>query len=682
MTEKMVSIPIKKYTIINNNDDFLFVKLQIIKEGLNLNDSNFLLDGMEKCKDTFHQKPLLCAFPYDYMEGKYKIGDGHNSELIYDQEEDIYYYSYLDSSSERCIGFIPSSSNILIENIDNANWITLDAIIWKQYYPELTKQLLKKRNKKYKISVEIAVTKSYELEGIEYIQSFIGDGITLLATDDSVLEGIPGANLQIYSQSDKFAKFRQALTFAYNKNNYQKGGNKKVFDQLSMNELNRAINKILDQYTYDVGDDWTRNKYWIEDIKGTNVIVFDNEEETYYLIPYSIDENNEVHLDMDNMVEAEYEAIPKQTFAKNVLFIAKDKLGTKDALIIDKKKDSMSETAWGDVDKSQLKKDCLMAKNYKAVCKAVFLKLEDGWLDGKEGSLGYPVMQKSGDKVIYNRYALSSAKAYAEKNNESDVLAKVNAIYKKLGLDNDQKKKEEQSLKYIEQAKQSGYAFLGLNKGNLLFVKETECDMPEGMSDMENMSLYTINFEDVKDDEKEFKSEDLKEETLKMEDQGGEKEKELEKLKEEKESLAKEKKEVEAKYTELEQSYEAEKANKEKLSSEKEEMAKEQEKLTEAKKEIEEKYSQILKEQFETETDAILSNEDLALDDSEIEEIRTMRKENKFASVEEFIKEIAYRQFNKKNKNNGTGLTFGLVNKMKNNNQPTDDLDQMIKKYN
>lgn len=675
MTEKIISIPVKKYTILNNNDDFLYVKLQIIKEGLNLNDSDFLLDGMEKCKDSFHQKPLLCAYPKDYLTGEYKLGDGHNGELLLDPDNDTFYYSYLDSSSERCIGFVPAESNIVIENINGENWITIDALIWKAYNYELVKQLLKKRNKKYKISVEVAVLESYMENNVEYIQSFVGDGVTLLAIDDSVLEGIPGANLKIYSQSEKFAKYKQALTFAYKNKNSQEGGNKKVFDQLSMNELVRAVNKILDQYTYGEENDWIRNKYWIDDIKGSQIIVYDNEEETYYAIPYSINENDEVNLDMDNMIEMEEVYVPKKSFTRNVLFIAKDKLGTKDALTIDKSKDSISTTAWGDVDKSQLKKDCLMAKNYKAVCKSVFLKLEDGWdTDGKETALGYPVMQKSGDKVIYNRYALSSAKAYAEKNNESAVLAKVNAIYKKLGLDD--QKKEEQSLKYVEEAKKAGYTFIGLRNGNLMFTKEEEC-MPE-MPEMNDMSLYTVSFEDVKGEDKEFKSEDLNAESIKMDSSDGGDVEELAKLKAAKEEL-------EAKYAELEKSYEAEKADKEKMASEKEELAKEQEKLTEAKKEAEEKYSQMLVKQFEAETDSIISNEDLDLEDTDREEILNMRKENKFASVEEFTKEIVYRQFIKKEKaknNNTPSLTFGLDKKVVKKPTETNELDELIKKYN
>lgn len=126
-------------------------------------------------------------------------------------------------------------------------------------------------------------------------------------------------------------------------------------------------------------------------------------------------------------------------------FLSPDKLGTENALRVDKSSKSISESAWGDVDKSLLKQRCLKAKNYRSIIPDIFLKLEEGWKDGKEGSLGYPVMQIKNDTLVYNRYGLSSALAYAEKNNETMVIAKIHLIYKKLGID--KPKEKENSLK-------------------------------------------------------------------------------------------------------------------------------------------------------------------------------------------------------------------------------------------
>ena len=101
---------------------------------------------------------------------------------------------------------------------------------------------------------------------------------------------------------------------------------------------------------------------------------------------------------------------------------------------IDKSKDAMSETPWGDVDKTELRNKIMDAKNRATLVKAVYMLVEDGWEEAPSEKLKYPVMEIKGDSVVYNRYGLSSALAYAQKENESSVVSKVEAIYKKLGL--------------------------------------------------------------------------------------------------------------------------------------------------------------------------------------------------------------------------------------------------------
>ena len=101
---------------------------------------------------------------------------------------------------------------------------------------------------------------------------------------------------------------------------------------------------------------------------------------------------------------------------------------------IDKSKDAMSETPWGDVDKTELRNKIMDAKNRATLVKAVYILVEDGWEEAPSEKLKYPVMEIKGDSVVYNRYGLSAALAYAQKENESSVVSKVEAIYKKLGL--------------------------------------------------------------------------------------------------------------------------------------------------------------------------------------------------------------------------------------------------------
>ena len=101
---------------------------------------------------------------------------------------------------------------------------------------------------------------------------------------------------------------------------------------------------------------------------------------------------------------------------------------------IDKSKDAMSETPWGEIDKTELRNKIMEAKNKATLVKSVYLLVEDGWEDAPSEKLKYPVMEIKGDKIVYNRNALASALGYAKKENEESVVSKVEAIYKKLGL--------------------------------------------------------------------------------------------------------------------------------------------------------------------------------------------------------------------------------------------------------
>lgn len=121
---------------------------------------------------------------------------------------------------------------------------------------------------------------------------------------------------------------------------------------------------------------------------------------------------------------------------------AEDDIGTKSALEVDKSKEAMSEKPWGEVNKADLRKRVIAAENFKSIADDIFLDLREGWEDGIEGALKYPVMCLEGEKAVYNRGGLASAKAYAEKNNDEKVLGKLKKIYEHLELDEDEHEKE------------------------------------------------------------------------------------------------------------------------------------------------------------------------------------------------------------------------------------------------
>lgn len=117
---------------------------------------------------------------------------------------------------------------------------------------------------------------------------------------------------------------------------------------------------------------------------------------------------------------------------------------------IDKSKEAVSTADWGNYDKASMRDKIMDAKNRDTLVKSVYLLVEDGWKDAPSEHLKYPVMMLDGDKFIYNRNALSSALAYAKQNDETEVVNKIKAIYKKLDLDDDSERKEDKKMAEIE----------------------------------------------------------------------------------------------------------------------------------------------------------------------------------------------------------------------------------------
>ena len=129
----------------------------------------------------------------------------------------------------------------------------------------------------------------------------------------------------------------------------------------------------------------------------------------------------------------------------------KQSMAEKKTYKIDKSKEAISTDDWGDYDKATMRDKIMEAKNRDTLVKSVYLLVEDGWKDAPSEHLKYPVMMLDGDKFIYNRNALSSALAYAKQNDETEVVNKIKAIYKKLDLDDDSERKEEAKMEEIKE---------------------------------------------------------------------------------------------------------------------------------------------------------------------------------------------------------------------------------------
>lgn len=352
-------------------------------------------------------------------------------------------------------------------------------------------------------------------------------------------------------------------------------------------------------------------------------------------------------------------------------FAKQDEYGTGKPIMVDKSKEAVSDDSWGDVDKTSLRNTVLKARNYKTLVKSVYLDVQEGWEESPSEKLKYPVMQYKNGKFVYNAGGLLSAQQYGEKYDES-IAKKALTIRKRLGLVKSEK--EEKMKKFIEAAKISGFAYLGLYNGKLAFAQECDCDKEEMAEDKSELCLFEVDKElaenyaegdefawdeltgrsvdlttrddgdktDYADEEnKDDEDADDKAEDTSDEHDGDEADDEDDKDDdEEKEEL---KKKVEA------------------LEKEKCEMA---QRCEAAEKELEE----IRMAQFKEDTDAILADENEDMDEKTHEELVKMRDEGKFACVEDFAKEVAYRKYlaskeeKKEMSKKEQKLSFGLSN--------------------
>ena len=216
------------------NQDFMEIEILSIAEGLNRNNSFFTLESMEKGIPTFYNKFIMGYYRVNNSKSGEGVFEEHNSDIRYDKELDEFYWSYTAPNAEKPLGLVRESDKVEIVEQDGKKWIKLTAVILTKYNREAVKHLLKSKGKR-KVSVEITVVKSHEKDGIEIIEEFILDAITILGNkkNSTVLceEGIEGASMKILSFEQALKKQKEAVCFAY----------KELDGNLSTNEEEETI---------------------------------------------------------------------------------------------------------------------------------------------------------------------------------------------------------------------------------------------------------------------------------------------------------------------------------------------------------------------------------------------------------------------------------------------------------
>lgn len=366
------------------NKEFVEMEIWAVSDiDPNRNKSHFTLESMERvvANGSIKNKPIV---------GFFKENDFTTHEGVADYDIELQNEYWNTERGERILGWVRESDPVEIVEKDGLHWIKFRCVLCVKYCYAQVKRLLKDRNKK--VSVEITVHKSEKRpDGIVDLIDWDLNGTTILGSKNGkeVLEGIPGAHLSILEDLDgeAFSEQKKVLSFAYEQ---AFGANE---------DKSNEVEQISEEKT--------------EELK---------------LGP--------------NSVGKEEEKLENEVIIDGVENFAKDDIGTKSALEVDKSKEAMSEKPWGEVDKSELRKRVIAAENFKSIADDIFLDLREGWEDGIEGALKYPVMCLDGEKAVYNRGGLASAKAYAEKNGDEKVTEKLEKIYKHLELEDGDIEKE------------------------------------------------------------------------------------------------------------------------------------------------------------------------------------------------------------------------------------------------
>ena len=220
--KKIFALEVNDYDVKELSDkQFLSMDIWAISNGVNRNGSEFLEESFESAIPTFYNKPVLAFY-------NTAIGDTeeHNCNVNFDEEGNLF-CDYQYDGAEHPVGLIPESATITVEERDGKKWIHIkDALLWYEYNHQLGQLLKRKGNKK--VSVEVEFLDSYMDEGVEKVKSFMFLGVTILGTNPNTMEeyqeGIEGAKLELseYTKTEEFVRFKQKMSFAYNKMNVLK----------------------------------------------------------------------------------------------------------------------------------------------------------------------------------------------------------------------------------------------------------------------------------------------------------------------------------------------------------------------------------------------------------------------------------------------------------------------------
>ena len=207
MKKRKINLPLS-YEVQPSFDEerFLKMRIKVMHSGLNLNNSYFGTEAIEKAKPSLANVPILAFIKKEDGSSNEDFA-GHEFEIKITEDEMKYVYL------GRPIGIIPETNNYSIEtDEDGKDFVVVDGYVWKQYANSALDII--NRDEIKKVSMEVLV------DGYEWEESHINvtnysyTGIAMLG--ENVREAMIGARAEIINYtkqtiSDMLFELKEAL---------------------------------------------------------------------------------------------------------------------------------------------------------------------------------------------------------------------------------------------------------------------------------------------------------------------------------------------------------------------------------------------------------------------------------------------------------------------------------------
>jgi len=252
-----------------DSDKFIKLRLRVCHDGTNPNGSSFIVENMEKAKESIKNIPMLAHVIID-ADGKPQFG-AHDTHIEEDKANEGEYRLIYD---EQPIGGVPETNNYENSDYQGRNYVYTDAFVWKDY--SNYSQSIIERDKNIKLSMEIIVdsysydnkTKTFNIINYRY------KGITLLGNNNGT--GMIDALATTESFSDNKQKFFNLMSdlkedIIKNQSSLEVDNINNTFskdNEKGVNILNEEKTKLLEKYNLTIESlDFSIDDLSIEDLE-------------------------------------------------------------------------------------------------------------------------------------------------------------------------------------------------------------------------------------------------------------------------------------------------------------------------------------------------------------------------------------------------------------------------------